>query len=397
MSKKLIKGEKIKLADILSTRIFEIGVTCEFYGENPAVSCFGIDNSGILSDARYLIFHDQKNSPENAIISFGSTGSYNEVFRIDLDKLPAKIERLVFVATLGTNINFSNLKKGQIDLIQANNVLASYEFLGSDFLSEQSVIIGEIYTKSSVWRMSAVGQGFNGGLDVILKHFGVEEAAFSPVTTNSNLQNQTQPVQNTQSIDITKSSSDNDLNGSLYRAGGAEPRNTMNSTGSNANNFATRSDNQGVFMSFLRNIGNSIRKGKENLMTSVSKYKNATFMEAVVASTVLIAFADGKITADEKQKLIAYVQHADELKAFQTDDILKVFNKINGSYEFDALIGKAEALKLIGKLKDKEEQARLIVRVAIAIANADGTFDDSEKQALGEICTELKLNVADFL
>ena len=150
-------------------------------------------------------------------------------------------------------------------------------------------------------------------------------------------------------------------------------------------------------MGFFKNISDSIMKGKDALLAEVSKFKNESFMEAIVSSCVLIAAADGNISAEEKQKLLAYVQQAEELKAFSTEDIIKVFNKISSSYEFDSSIGKAEALKLVNRVKKSDEQARLVVRVSIAIANADGNFDESEKKALAEICNELGLNVSDFI
>ncbi len=150
-------------------------------------------------------------------------------------------------------------------------------------------------------------------------------------------------------------------------------------------------------MSFFQSISNSLRKGKESLLNEVSKYRNNSFMEAIVASAVIISSADGKITTDEKQKLLAYVQVADELKAFSSEDIIKVFNKIDNAYTFDAHIGKADAMKYVNRVKGNDEQARLVVRVAVAIANADGVFDDDEKKALGEICSELGLSASDFV
>jgi tellurite resistance protein TerA len=43
-------------------------------------------------------------------------------------------------------------------------------------------MLGDIYRKNGEWRFSAVGQGFNGGLSALLKHFGgEEEIAISPL------------------------------------------------------------------------------------------------------------------------------------------------------------------------------------------------------------------------
>lgn len=150
-------------------------------------------------------------------------------------------------------------------------------------------------------------------------------------------------------------------------------------------------------MSFLGGLRDKMLQGKDALLTEISKYRNETFMEGVVAAAVLIAAADGNISSEEKQKLFGYVKHAEELKAFSSDDVIAVFKKITDAYEFDPAIGKAEALKRVGRLKNKEEQARLVIHVAVAIANSDGVFDDNEKQALRVLCTELGLSASEFL
>lgn len=149
-------------------------------------------------------------------------------------------------------------------------------------------------------------------------------------------------------------------------------------------------------MGFLDSLREKVLMSKDKLLTEISKYRNETFMEGVVAAAVLIAAADGQISSEEKQKLFGYVKQADELKAFSTDDVIAVFKKITDAYEFDAAIGKAEALKRVGRLKGKEEQARLVVHVGIAIANSDGNFDDSEKKAVHDLCVELGVPPSDF-
>ncbi len=179
--KTLVRGEKIKLVDIQCERSFDIGIFCGFTSGLADISCFGVDADGQLSDDRYFIFYNQKSSPEGAITALGQSNGYHETFKIDLDKLPSSIVRLVFTATLDTNENFSSLGDSKFEIKNASGVAASYAFSGKDFASEKAVIIAEVYLKT-VWRASAVGQGFNGGLSALLKHFGGEETA-SPAPT----------------------------------------------------------------------------------------------------------------------------------------------------------------------------------------------------------------------
>lgn len=135
---------------------------------------------------------------------------------------------------------------------------------------------------------------------------------------------------------------------------------------------------------------------RAKLAAEVAKFKNKDFMDAAVAAIAMIAAADGMIAPAEKAKMMGIVQRSEELKAFETEKVIEAFKKYADNFEFDAGFGKAEALKAIGKLRGKDEQARHVVRVACLIGGADGNFDENEKTAVREICRDLGLNPADF-
>ena len=132
------------------------------------------------------------------------------------------------------------------------------------------------------------------------------------------------------------------------------------------------------------------------MSAEVSKFKNRSFMEAVVSGCALVAAADGSIDASEKQKMAGFMERADELKHFDMRQVIEVFNKTVGDFEFDHSIGKATALKTIGKIKGNDEQSRLLVRVVCAIGAADSDFDADERAVVGELVRELGLNPSDF-
>jgi tellurite resistance protein TerB len=149
-------------------------------------------------------------------------------------------------------------------------------------------------------------------------------------------------------------------------------------------------------MSFFDTLKQKAGEDRAKSATEVGKFKNREFMEACVAGCGLVAAADGSIDSSEKQKMMKFIQQSDELKVFETKDVIAVFNKVTENFEFDNEIGKAEALKMIGKLRSKPDAARLMVRVCCAIGSADGDFDDKEKQIVREMCRDLNLPPEDF-
>jgi len=143
-------------------------------------------------------------------------------------------------------------------------------------------------------------------------------------------------------------------------------------------------------------VMNWLKAKRDQLSAEVTKYRNKDFMQAIVAGSAIVAAADGTIASAEKQKMAGFLRNSDELKHFDTNEVIAFFNKITESFEFDAEIGRAEALRTIGRVKGNPDQARLLVRVVCAIGASDGNFDESEKAAVRTICNELGLNPQDF-
>ena len=133
-----------------------------------------------------------------------------------------------------------------------------------------------------------------------------------------------------------------------------------------------------------------------NLKTEVAKIRSKGFLEAVVAGCALVAHADGVVKPEEKQKMMGFLRNSEVLSVFSADEIIAIFDKYAKQFEFDAQIGQASALQAVAKVKDKEAEARLMVRVCCAVGAADGDFDDQEKAIVRKICAELGLNPKDF-
>ena len=140
-------------------------------------TCFGVDANEKLSDDRYMIFYNQTVSPQNEIF-------YNEInggaeFTISLEKIPASIQKLIFTGSIDGAGRMGEIAACKIFIEQGGreNILA--EFTGADFQNEKAVTALEIYRKNG-WRFNIVARGFDGGLDVLLKFYGGEQAEEKP-------------------------------------------------------------------------------------------------------------------------------------------------------------------------------------------------------------------------
>jgi tellurite resistance protein TerA len=164
------RGQKGKLADLGCNSSFTVELDIAAAGMSVDVSCFGVDNFDKLSDERYMVFYNQLASPEGAVKL--DLGGGKARFAVNLEALPASIAKLVFVAAIDGNGTMRALGQSAMSLGGA----IRFPWSGFDFQDEKAVIVGEIYRKDGTWRFGAVGQGFNGGLSALLKHFGGAEA-----------------------------------------------------------------------------------------------------------------------------------------------------------------------------------------------------------------------------
>lgn len=136
---------------------------------------------------------------------------------------------------------------------------------------------------------------------------------------------------------------------------------------------------------------------KRNAQDLFLRFKNQDVLDAVVSGCALVSMADGNISQSERQKVHEFINTSQELRVFDTQKVIDRFNYFVSSIERDWMIGRAEALKALGRIRTKPEIGRLVVRYSIAIGFADGNFDPSEQQTVSDICRELGLNPSEFL
>lgn len=148
-------------------------------------------------------------------------------------------------------------------------------------------------------------------------------------------------------------------------------------------------------MSFTDWLKKNVTEARDALNAEITKFKSKDLLEAVVAGCALVAYADGNVSSEEKQKMMGFLRNSEQLKVFDSGDVIRIFQKYVEKFEFDNIIGVGEVMQAVGKFRGKP-QAQLVVRVCCAIGAADGDFDEKEKAVVRRMCSELGLNPSDF-
>lgn len=69
-------------------------------------------------------------------------------------------------------------------------------------------------------------------------------------------------------------------------------------------------------MAFTDWLKRNVTEARDTITAEISKFKSKDLLEAIVASSAMVAYADGQISSDEKQKLMGYLRSSEQLKHF---------------------------------------------------------------------------------
>jgi tellurite resistance protein TerA len=131
--------------------------------------CFAVDAAGQVPGDEWLVFVRNPQAP-GGVIHLLSSAEGRAAYSVMLDELPATIQRCVFAATLEQGA-FRELRGATLGVkADSGDPLA---FRLEEAADEQALIFAELYRHSSAWKLRAIGQGFTGGFQPLVEHFGV--------------------------------------------------------------------------------------------------------------------------------------------------------------------------------------------------------------------------------
>lgn len=140
------------------------------------------DQGKVRKDVDFIFFNNLK-SDDGSVEHTGDnrTGEGDgddETVNVDLSKLAADVQKVIFCATIhegqNRNQNFGQVSNAYIRIVDSNNnnEVARYD-LSEDSSTETAMIFGELYHHNNEWKFRAVGQGFAGGLGPLASSYGV--------------------------------------------------------------------------------------------------------------------------------------------------------------------------------------------------------------------------------
>lgn len=103
----------------------------------------------------------------------------DEQVTIDLSKVPAQIQKIAFTVTIHMagerGQNFGLVSNAFVRVVNEadGSELLRYD-LSEDYSVETALVFAELYRHGAEWKFAAVGQGFNDGLQGLVRLYGLE-------------------------------------------------------------------------------------------------------------------------------------------------------------------------------------------------------------------------------
>ena len=195
MAVSLSKGGKVSLAKVAADAGISGGLTKIMVGLGWDVNrydggadfdldaaAFMLAGTGKVRSSDDFIFYNQKVGPGVEHMGDNRTGEGegdDEVINVDLNAIPADIERISFTVTIdqaeARKQNFGMVENSYIRVVDAasGTELIRYD-LGEDFSVETAVVVADLYRHGGEWKFNAIGSGFSGGLAALCANFGVD-------------------------------------------------------------------------------------------------------------------------------------------------------------------------------------------------------------------------------
>ncbi|MCE9991101.1 VWA domain-containing protein [Enterobacter asburiae] len=161
----LLQGAVISLNLLYPTRT-------GFNGE-PDTCLFMLNAQGKVSGDSGFIFYNNLSSPEGSVKLV--PGHQQSRVDIALDRVPQDINKIALTVVIDGVEPISGLNELSIQAVGIAEFKAE-----TQGRSEKAVILAEVYRHNGAWKMRALGQGFNGGLEPLATSFGVDVAQPEP-------------------------------------------------------------------------------------------------------------------------------------------------------------------------------------------------------------------------
>ncbi|WP_405791127.1 TerD family protein [Streptomyces sp. NBC_00029] len=137
------------------------------------VVAFVLDEDEQVSGDGDFVFYGAPESADGAtrLLCDGPT---EQTVTVDLAALPPAAHRIAIAAAIDGAATFGDIGALQINVTPGSDASATAQAALDAATSERTLLLAEIYRRGPQWRLRAVGQGYDHGLEALVRGYGVD-------------------------------------------------------------------------------------------------------------------------------------------------------------------------------------------------------------------------------
>jgi tellurite resistance protein TerB len=133
---------------------------------------------------------------------------------------------------------------------------------------------------------------------------------------------------------------------------------------------------------FLSNLIN-------NWQDALERHRNRPFLEAAMAACAIIATDDGSVSFAERVRVDQILETLDQLNIYDPHEGGDIFNEYVDEIEKSPKEGHSKAMNAVKAFANEVESASLIIRICLAVAEADGDATLADQIEIVTLCSLL--------
>lgn len=170
------RGQKLPVPDeVLNGMLVGLRTVQKTAGVEIDASIFMVDDRGKTGEDEFIFYNNPISPCKSVRVSaMAHQDYYSHTVDISPRGIPGRIEKLAVTLTSDGG-SFSGTEQAQVDIIDKNskNVIMSFDF-SKGLSSQTGIVVLEMYRRNGQWRISFIGNGFEGGLEALCREYGID-------------------------------------------------------------------------------------------------------------------------------------------------------------------------------------------------------------------------------
>lgn len=130
----------------------------------------------------------------------------------------------------------------------------------------------------------------------------------------------------------------------------------------------------------------------EKYHAQMERHHNQPFLEATMAACAMVATDDGQVSFSESVRVDQILETLDALKVFDPHEGVNLFRDYCDKILEKPKEGHAIAVTALDAVRGDEEKSSLLIRICLAVAEADGKASLVDRIEIVSICNRIGID-----